>query len=154
MVFALKGDIIYSKNLNELYEYKDSYVISENQKSVGVYKELPEQYKNIKIYDYTGHLIIPGLVDLHLHAPQYQFIGINMDLELLDWLNTYTFPEEGKYVDIEYAKNLAPAEYTALFKNPNADLAGLLFEQALYAKEPLTKEEENDFNKAVHTVCG
>ena len=104
MVFALKGDIIYSKNLNELYEYKDSYVISENQKSVGVYKELPEQYKNIKIYDYTGHLIIPGLVDLHLHAPQYQFIGINMDLELLDWLNTYTFPEEGKYVDIEYAK--------------------------------------------------
>ena len=101
MVFALKGDIIYSKNLNELYEYKDSYVISENQKSVGVYKELPEQYKNIKIYDYTGHLIIPGLVDLHLHAPQYQFIGINMDLELLDWLNTYTFPEEGKYVDIE-----------------------------------------------------
>lgn len=104
MVFALKGDIVYSKNLKELVEYKESYVIFENQKSLGVYKELPEQYKNIKIYDYTGHLIIPGLVDLHLHAPQYQFIGINMDLELLDWLNTYTFPEESKYADIEYAK--------------------------------------------------
>lgn len=104
MIFALKGDIIYSKNPKELYQYKDSYVICDNQKSLGVYKYLPEQYKKIKIYDYTGHLIIPGLVDLHLHAPQYQFIGINMDLKLLDWLNTYTFPEESKYKDMEYAK--------------------------------------------------
>ena len=66
-------------------------------------------------------------------------------VKLIDW---------GEEHDIEYAKNLAPAEYTALFKNPNADIAGLLFEQALYAKEPLTKEEENEFNKAVHAVCG
>ena len=104
MTFALKGDIIYSKSSTELNECKDSYVICENQKSLGVFKELPEQYHGIKVYDYTGHLIIPGLVDLHLHAPQYQFIGIHMDLQLLDWLNTYTFPEESKYVDIEYAK--------------------------------------------------
>ena len=104
MTFALKGDIVYSKSLTEINECKDSYVICENQKSLGVYKQLPEQYKNIKVYDFTGHLIIPGLVDLHLHAPQYQFIGINMDLQLLDWLNIYTFPEESKYRDIEYAK--------------------------------------------------
>ena len=66
-------------------------------------------------------------------------------VRLIDW---------GEEHDIEYAKNLAPAEYTALFKNPNADIAGLLFEQALYAKEPLTKDQENDFNKAVKAVCG
>lgn len=66
-------------------------------------------------------------------------------VKLIDW---------GQEHDIEYEKNLAPAEYTALFKNPDAELAGLLFEQALYAKEALTKEEENDFNKAVQAVCG
>ena len=66
-------------------------------------------------------------------------------VKLIDW---------GQEHDIEYARNLAPAEYTAMFKNPHADIAGRLFEQALYAKEALTKEEENDFNKAVQAVCG
>ena len=66
-------------------------------------------------------------------------------VKLIDW---------GQEHDIEYAKNLAPAEYTALFKNPNADIAGLLFEKALYAKEAISKEDENAFNKAVDAVCG
>ncbi len=41
-------------------------------------------------------LITPGD---HVHAPQYTFRGIAMDLELLDWLNTYTFPEESNYYE-------------------------------------------------------
>lgn len=65
-------------------------------------------------------------------------------VKLIDW---------GEEHDIHYTKNLAPAEYTALFKNKAADIAGLLFEQALYAKEPLTKEQEEQFNKAVQQVC-
>ena len=48
--------------------------------------------------------ISPGLVDLHIHAPQYNFRGMGMDLELLDWLNTYTFPSEAKFKDENYAK--------------------------------------------------
>ena len=65
-------------------------------------------------------------------------------VKLIDW---------GEEHNIVYTKNLAPAEYTALFKNKAADVVGLLFEQALYAKEPLTKEQEEEFNKAVQTVC-
>ena len=38
------------------------------------------------------------------HAPQYAFRGMCMDLELMDWLNRYTFPEEEKYVDLDYAE--------------------------------------------------
>lgn len=49
-------------------------------------------------------LIIPGFTDLHLHAPQYAYRGTGMDLELLDWLNTITFPQEAKYADLSYAK--------------------------------------------------
>ena len=64
-------------------------------------------------------------------------------VKLIDW---------GEEHDIHYTKNLAPAEYTALFKNKNADIAGFLFEQALYAKEPLSKEQEDDFNKSVKAV--
>ena len=43
------------------------------------------------------------MVDLHIHAPQYAFRGTGMDCELLDWLRLYTFPEEAKYADIDYA---------------------------------------------------
>ena len=49
-------------------------------------------------------LVLPGMVDLHKHAPQYAFRGMCMDLELMDWLNSYTFPEEEKYTNLEYAE--------------------------------------------------
>ena len=45
------------------------------------------------------------MTDLHVHAPQYTFRALGMDLELLEWLNVHTFPEEAKYVDISYAKH-------------------------------------------------
>lgn len=55
-------------------------------------------------YDYSDKLIIPGFADLHVHAPQYSFRGLGMDLELLDWLNTHTFVEEAKYQEPDYAE--------------------------------------------------
>ncbi|MBR4314369.1 MAG: amidohydrolase family protein [Lachnospiraceae bacterium] len=102
--FALKGDILYSKSLNKVSQHENSYLICINGKSEGVYKKLPAKYKGIKVYDYSGYLIIPGLVDMHLHAPQYIFIGLHMDMKLLDWLNTYTFPAEAKYKQLSFAK--------------------------------------------------
>lgn len=102
--FALKGDILYSKSLNEVSQHENSYLVCVNGKSEGVYKKLPAKYKGIKVYDYTSRLIIPGLVDMHLHAPQYIFIGLHMDMKLLDWLNAYTFPAEAKYKDLSFAK--------------------------------------------------
>ena len=43
------------------------------------------------------------MTDLHIHAPQFAFRGLGMDMELLEWLNTYTFPEESKYKELDYA---------------------------------------------------
>lgn len=102
--FALKGDILYSKSLDKVSQHENSYLVCVNGKSEGVYKKLPAKYKGIKVYDYTGYLIIPGLVDMHLHAPQYIFVGLHMDMKLLDWLNTYTFPAEAKYKSLSFAK--------------------------------------------------
>lgn len=102
--FVLKGDICYSTSLNELKTIKDGYLVSIDGKVIGTFDTLPNEYENLKYYDYTNKLIIPGLVDLHIHAPQYAFRGMGMDLELMDWLNNQTFPEEVKYQDLEYAK--------------------------------------------------
>lgn len=46
---------------------------------------------------------MPGLIDCHIHAPQVAQIGLGLDMPLLDWLNTYTFPLEAKFADQEFA---------------------------------------------------
>ena len=102
--FALKGDICYSKSLNELATMEQGYLVCKDGVVVGVYEQLPAEYEGIEVKDYGKQLIIPGLVDLHMHAPQYTYRGLHMDLELLEWLNQYTFPAESKYEDPEYAR--------------------------------------------------
>lgn len=102
--FVLKGDICFSKSASELICIKDGYAVCSEGKSAGVYTDLPAEYAHLPLKDYSGKLITPGLIDLHVHAPQYAFRGSGMDLELLEWLNTYTFPEESKYADINYAE--------------------------------------------------
>lgn len=100
----LKGDICYSKDKDTLVTVPDGYLVCEDGVVKGIYEQIPQCCAGILVEDYTGHLIIPGLTDLHVHAPQYAFRGLKMDLELLDWLNTNTFPEESKYKDLEYAQ--------------------------------------------------
>ena len=102
--FVLKGNICYSKSKNDLFTQENAYVVCVNGESKGVFDELPSQYMELPLVDYGDRLIIPGMIDLHIHAPQYAFRGMCMDLELMDWLNQYTFPEEEKYEDLDYAK--------------------------------------------------
>ena len=101
--FALKGNIIFTPQKNELRTFPDSYVICSQNTCEGVYPELPDEYKHIRVIDFGDALIIPGMVDLHIHVPQYAFRGTGMDCELLDWLKLYAFPEEAKYSDTDYA---------------------------------------------------
>jgi guanine deaminase len=100
----LKGDICYSLSKDCIATKENAYLVSVDGIVKGVFEELPEAYQNFPLEDFTGKLIVPGLVDLHIHAPQYPFRGIGMDLELLDWLDCHAFLEEAKYQDPEYAK--------------------------------------------------
>lgn len=101
--FIIKGNMVFSGEDRSLKTYENQYLVCVEGKSEGIFKEIPEAYRHLPLMDYTGKMVIPGMTDLHVHAPQYSFRGLGMDLELLDWLNTYTFPEEGKYADTGYA---------------------------------------------------
>lgn len=101
--YVLKGNICFSQSSSKMNMIENGYVVCKDGKSAGVYETLPEEYREFEVYDFEDKIIIPGLVDLHVHAPQYAFRGLAMDLELIDWLNTYTFVEEAKYQDAEYA---------------------------------------------------
>ena len=52
-----------------------------------------------------NQFLIPGLVDTHIHAPQYVFTGTGYDRTLLDWLTTYTFPREAEFASEQIAKD-------------------------------------------------
>jgi len=58
------------------------------------------------VVDYSGKLIIPGMIDTHIHFPQVEVIA-SYGEQLLDWLNNYTFPAERQFEDKEYASKIA-----------------------------------------------
>ena len=102
--FVIKGNICQTVTPKELDLHENAYAVCIDGISKGVFDILPEEYAALSLYDYGDSLIFPGMVDLHVHAPQYAFRGMCMDLELMDWLNQYTFPEEEKYEDLAYAE--------------------------------------------------
>ena len=61
----------------------------------------------------AGSILLPGLVDLHVHAPQWPQLGTGLDLPLEQWLFQHTFPLEARYVDPAFAgavwRRLVPA---------------------------------------------
>ena len=67
--FAIRGHICYSEDKNKIRTTEHGYAVCENGKCLGVFEALPEEWKGIPCVDYGEKLIIPGLVDLHVHAP-------------------------------------------------------------------------------------
>ncbi|WP_449539171.1 guanine deaminase [Ferdinandcohnia sp. Marseille-Q9671] len=73
-----------------------------------IYQQIIEQYQHSRVYHKLreGQYILPGFIDLHVHAPQWAQAGTALDIPLYDWLNTYTFPIESKFSDVEFAKKV------------------------------------------------
>ena len=75
--------------------------------------QLPTQ---IEIQHYPEQLIIPGMIDTHIHFPQTEMVGAYGE-QLLSWLNTYTFPTEIQFKDKAYAQEIAKFFVNELLKN-------------------------------------
>lgn len=114
---AIKGHIIYTKVKDSFEIHENSYIVIDDKKIVGIYNELPDIYKDVAIIDYGyNSIIIPSFIDLHIHAPQYLQMGIGLDLELIEWLDQYTFKYEALFSDVNYAKKLYPRFVDALYR--------------------------------------
>ncbi|XER07601.1 Guanine deaminase [Sporomusa rhizae] len=112
----IKGNIAFTPRFGKLEVRENSFIVIEGKQVKGIYCELPAEYKNISVTDYQDALIIPGLVDLHFHAPQFANRGLGFDLELLPWLEGYTFPEEAKFINAAYAQEVYKKVVTELWK--------------------------------------
>lgn len=104
---AYQANILFTPTPERFEMLEHGYVVvGDDGNVVGAFASLPDEYKSIELVDYGNQILIPAMNDLHVHAPQYRNLGIAMDMELLPWLNTYTFPEESKYRDIKYAERM------------------------------------------------
>ena len=101
--FALKGLFVDTPEIGAM-RCREGLLVCEEGRVAGFFEALPTRYAHIPVTDCGDALVIPGMSDLHLHAPQYSYCGTAMDLELMDWLNAYTYPEEGRYRDMEHAR--------------------------------------------------
>lgn len=71
--------------------------------AVGDYAALLKDHADATVTGDPAHLLLPGFVDAHVHYPQTAIIA-SWGRRLIDWLNTYTFPEEGRFGDAAYAR--------------------------------------------------
>ena len=104
MTAILRGNILHTPAFGALEAIPRGYLVLEDGVIQGVYPSLPETFARCPAEDYGDALILRSFADLHLHAPQYPMLGMGMDLPLLAWLETYTFPVEARFQDPDFAR--------------------------------------------------
>ncbi|KAI9487959.1 guanine deaminase [Zychaea mexicana] len=112
---AFYGTIVHSISLNQLDIVCNGLLVVDNDTGsiVTMEREVEDVVKVLERLDrpYKLHrltpqqFLFPGFVDTHAHAPQYVFAGSGMDLQLLEWLNTYVFPAESSFKSPAVAKD-------------------------------------------------
>jgi guanine deaminase len=111
-------DPFYVSDSSSVRYLKDGLLVIEQGiiRDFGNYEELKDKYKDMKITHYPNRVIMSGFIDTHIHYPQIGMIGAYGE-QLLEWLNQYTFPTEGKFKDKNYAQEMASLFLDELLKN-------------------------------------
>lgn len=105
-------DYLFCINENGMIERMISPTDSDYEKIITAYEDQSNFYRLAE-----GQYLLPGFVDLHIHAAQWAQAGTALDLPLYDWLNTYTFPVEAKFSDIHFAKEVYEQVVSQLLAN-------------------------------------
>ena len=102
-----KAHIIYTKQRDRFEVLENGYIAVDEGRVQGIAAQREDLgCPNAEVVDFGNKLLIPAMNDMHVHAAQFHNQGIAMDLELLPWLENYTFPEETKFCHIDYAERI------------------------------------------------
>ena len=77
---------------------------------------LPQLGDDIAVEAFPGKVIVPGLIDCHVHFSQLDIIA-SYGEQLLDWLNRYAYPEEQRFASVEHAREVAQAFLDEMLAN-------------------------------------
>jgi guanine deaminase len=112
-----KASVRNPLSVDRTESYKPGYLIVAGSKIERLTSVDPRsEFPSSSFLDLGEKLILPGFVDTHVHLPQFAIIGVGSG-ELLTWLNTYTYPEESRFADPEYAARLSQQFFDALVAN-------------------------------------
>ena len=75
---------------------------------------LPRGFQQVVTDDHGDNIVMAGFIDAHIHFPQLRLLAAP-GKDLLDWLTRFTFPEEARYGDFDYAKAQADLFLKHLF---------------------------------------
>ena len=89
---------------------------------VGEASDLLPGLEGAPLHDYSGKLIVPGLIDCHVHCPQVDIIA-SYGEQLLDWLNKYAYPAEMQFADEGHAREVAGFFLDELLRNGTTSAA-------------------------------
>ncbi len=81
----------------------------------GNFKDLSNKFPNAEILDFQNSVIIPGLIDMHTHLPQFTAMGLGNG-ELISWLESYIFPLESKFTDEKFAREQSEIFFDRLLR--------------------------------------
>ncbi|XP_072904646.1 guanine deaminase [Hemitrygon akajei] len=119
---VFRGTFIHSTDTSPV-ESLDAYVVGVNELGKIIFIDTADKEEElsakwhfkrdtVRVLRPRQEFFIPGLVDTHIHAPQYPNMGCCLDLQLLQWLVKYTFPTETKFKDLKFAEDV----YTKVVK--------------------------------------
>ena len=84
---------------------------------IGAYADLRHKLPaDIELRRYPEAILMPGFVDAHIHYPQVEIIG-SYGMQLLEWLNKYTFPAEARFINPDHARRIAEFFIAELLRN-------------------------------------
>lgn len=123
MLTAIKGNILEALSPDTLMIHPNSYLALEDGRVAGIYPVLPENMAEAIVTDFGDAMILQSFSDMHLHGPQYEYMGTGMDRPLLQWLESYAFPTEARYSDPAYARDMYRALARDLIQNGTTRVA-------------------------------
>ncbi|MBI6630100.1 guanine deaminase [Pontibaca salina] len=95
------GEATAAAQLDEAICIQNGHIVA-----VGTAERLKADAPGVRVVDHGARVIMAGFVDAHVHYPQTAIIA-SWGKRLIDWLNTYTFPEEMRFGDADYASEIA-----------------------------------------------
>jgi guanine deaminase len=119
MTRVIKGQTLsFTADGAAVHEAKGAIVVGDDGAILwtGPQPLLPQPFRQAAVDDHGSMIVMPGFIDAHIHFPQYRMLAAP-GKDLLDWLTRFTFPEESRYADLDYAATAADVFLGRLFQH-------------------------------------
>ncbi|KAL4623162.1 guanine deaminase [Arapaima gigas] len=121
-----RGTFVHATSAEPLHISEDALLGVSSEGKISFFEATPDVDHLSKTWGFSSSEIkqlgpkqffMPGLVDTHIHASQYSYAGTALEMPLLQWLNTYTFPTEANYADLNFSRDVYTKVVRRTLKN-------------------------------------